>query len=68
MDRANESMAGQANNTTINLETTLEEMEVLDLDQTLTMDPDMEADERERDSTNRGMDNKGEKAKKGKGQ
>ena len=63
--RANESMARQANNTTINLETTLEEMEVLDLDQTLTMDQD---DVREGDGTNRGMDSKGEKAKKGKGQ
>ena len=66
-DRANESMAGQANNTTINLETTLEEMEVLELDQTLTMDPDVDADEREKDSTNRGRDNKGQKAKNGKG-
>ena len=66
-DRANKSMAVQANNTTINFETTLEEMEVLELDQTLTMDPDVDADEREKDSTNRGRDNKGEKAKKGKG-
>ena len=60
-------MARQANNTTINLDTTLEEMEVLDLDQTLTMDQDMVADVRERDSTNRGMDKKGEKTKEGKG-
>ena len=67
-DSANESMAGQANNTTVNLETTLEEMEVLDLDQTLTMDLDTEADVRERDGTSRGMDSKGEKTKTGKGQ
>ena len=64
-DRANESMAGQANNTTINLDTTLEEMEVLELDQTLTMDQD---DVREGDDTNRGKDCKGEKPKKNKGQ
>ena len=66
-DKANESMAGQANNTTINLETTLEEMEVLDLDQTLTMELDENMEEREKDTTNRGRDIKGEKDKGGKG-
>ena len=63
--RANESMAGQANNTARNLDTTLEEMEVLELDQTLTMDQDEVGEE---DDTNRGMDGKGEKPKKNMGQ
>ena len=66
-DKANQSMAVNANNTTINLDTTLEETEVLDLDHTLTMEHDLTLEEREEDTTTRGRDIKGEKDKRGKG-
>ena len=65
--QANQSMAVNANNTTINLDTTQEETEVLDLDQTLTEETNVTLEEREEDTTARARDNKGEKDKKGKG-
>ena len=65
--QANQSMAANANNTTVNLDTTQEEMEVLDLDQTLTDKTDVTLEEREGDSTTRARDSKGEKNKLGKG-
>ena len=67
--QANHSMAVNANDTAINLDTTQEETEVLDLDQTLTREPNVTLEEREEDTTTRdsGRNSKGgEKDKKGK--
>ena len=61
--RANESLAGQANTTVRDLDTTLEEIEVLELDQTLTMDNEEEAGEEDDTTRGRGTAGKGEKPK-----
>ena len=65
--RAEESMVVNPNNTTIHLDTTQEETEVLDLDQTLTEEMDMAMGTGEEHTTTRTKDDKGEKVKKGKG-
>ena len=65
--RAEESMVVNPNNTTIHLDTTQEETEVLDLDQTLTEEGDMATETGERHTTTKTKDNKGEKVNKGKG-
>ena len=65
--QANESMMGNANNTTINLDSTQEETEVIELDQTLTEEINVTLEEREEDTTTRARANKGEKDKKGEG-
>ena len=66
--QANHSMAVNANNTTVNLDTTEEEREVLDLDQTLTLEPTVTLEEREEDTTTRATNSKGgEKDKTRKG-
>ena len=60
--RANESLAGQANTTVRDLDATLEEIEVLELNQTLTMDQE-EMGEEDDTTRDRGTVGKGEKPK-----
>ena len=60
--RANESLAGQANTTVRDLDATLDEIEVLELDQTLTGDQEEMGDE-DNTTMDRGTVSKGEKPK-----
>ena len=55
--RANESLAGQANTTVRELDATLDEIEELELDQTLTVD---QGEREMEDDTTRGRDNAGQ--------
>ena len=52
-------MAVNPNNTTVNLDTTEEEREVLDLDQMLTLEPTVTLEEREEDTTTRARNSEG---------
>ena len=67
-NQANQSVVGNCNNSTINLNATEEEIEVIDLDQTLT-DAHFEATEQgvEEDPNNTRERNMGEKPKNSKG-